>query len=82
LLGIVNVPEGVDKQFVHCSDIFGEETHGSYLVELIVGLNRRQRRLGKKLFAIISIMPGHPRETGRWPLKRLLDEMVPALIYN
>jgi hypothetical protein len=42
----VNVPEGVDKQIVHCLYIVGEETHGFYLADLIVALNRTPGKLG------------------------------------
>src|SRR5262249_21350542 len=39
LLGVINVPEDLDKQLVHCLDTFGKEAHGFYLFDFMVGLN-------------------------------------------
>src|SRR5262249_44115907 len=45
LLGVINVPEGLDKQLVHSLDILGKETHGFNLADWLLGLEARARRL-------------------------------------
>jgi len=67
LLGVVDAPKGVDKQIIYCLDIFGEETHGLYLVELEVGL---VERIGLRIYSLYSAW--NSRETTWLSLARLI----------